>query len=572
MPDPCSAGSSLPNCIQAFKEYAVHFRHLVRLPRWRNSRHFLCMTVLLAAAFCVPARTFGQAGDASPAPANSARGARARSASEDQKLRDQLEQLRREIDRLRAQLDAQQPESQDSVAPSDQSGANQAAPPQTPAQKPKQEQPQGTPQYSGAPYDANVAMATKAHGGDLSGLGDLLRTQRITLGGYGDFQFRQGSANERDDGGGTRTFQSTRFVLGIAAVLSEKQNIVFNSEIEYELGTSEIDVEQAFVTWKMRPEFEFRGGIIVPALGRFNTFHDSNLNLLTLRPLINQYVVPTAYRDAGVGVRGRFKLPHDMRLFYQADVLNGFQAHNADGVATPFSRLVGQSSAAEPGLVGFQDNNDTKSVAGRIGFSPLLGVEFGASVYAGKFNDRETSPQSVTIAMVDGSYQRGPLAINGEYARSNIVGAGIPRRSPSPPVLNPNDPSTIAGLAQFVAQTSPAQDGFYIEGAYKFFGGLFSNRERFDSGAYLAPVVRFEAVRLDRTIPNFYLNRSRVTLGFNFAPSPSMIFKLNYALNHTFGPVPNVPGPIRHSDFGNNPIPFLNYGRNGFVGSIAYVF
>jgi len=509
----------------------------------------------------------------------------------------EMERLRAEHQRLLERLDAQlgvsaaaagsaagpgapavvpakmvSPAEAASVAPSGQPDSNQNAPAQTPTQKPAQERRQGTAQHTGAPYDPKVALAAKAHGGDLSGLGDLLRTQRITLGGYGDFQFRQSSLNERDDGGGTPTFQSTRFVLGLAAVLSEKQNIVFNSEIEYELGTSEIDVEQAFLAWKVRPEFEFRGGIIVPALGRFNTFHDSNLNLLTLRPLINQYIVPTAYRDVGVGVRGRFSLPRDMRLVYEADVLNGFQAHNADGIATPFSRLVGQSSAAEPRLIGFQDNNGNKAVAGRIGFSPLLGLEFGASVYAGRFNDQGTPRESVTIAMVDGSYQRGPLAINGEYARSNIVGPGIPRRSPSPPVVDPNDPSTITALAQFVAQSSPGQDGFYVEGAYKFFGGIFSNKQRFDEGAYLAPVVRYEAVRLDRTIPNFYLNRSRVTFGLNIAPSPSLIFKLNYALNHTFGPVPKVPGPIGHSDFGNNPIPFLKYGRNGFVASMAYVF
>jgi hypothetical protein len=474
-------------------------------------------------------------------------------------LRKEVRELQQEMERLRSQVGAQETPKQEVPA----------TPPSAP---PPSASIQGRPQYTGQPESSQLAMATKANGGDLSGLGNLLRTDRITVGGYGDFQFRQGSLNERDDGGGTSTFQSTRFVLGIAALLSEKQNIVFNSEIEYELGTSEIDVEQAFVAWKVRPEFEFRGGIIVPALGRFNTYHDSNLNLLTLRPLINQYIVPTAYRDVGAGIRGRFKLPHEIRLFYEADVLNGFQAHNADGVATPFSRLVGQSSAAEPGLIGFQDNNNNKTVTGRIGFSPLLGLEFGGSVYAGQFNDHGTPAESVTIAMLDGSYRRGPLAINGEYARSNIVGPGILRKSPAPPVVDPSDPASVAALAQFVAQTSPGQDGFYVEAAYKFFRGLFRSKEHFDEGAYIAPVLRYEAVRLDRTIPDFYLNRSRVTFGFNVAPSPSVIFKLGYALNHTSGPVPNVAGPIGHSDFGNNPIPFLDYGRNGFVGSIAYVF
>jgi len=57
-------------------------------------------------------------------------------------------------------------------------------------------------------------------------------------------------------------------------------------------------------------------------------------------------------------------------------------------------------------------------------------------------------------------------------------------------------------------------------------------------------------VRLDRTIPNFYLNRSRTTIGLNIAPSSTVIFKLNYLFNHTFGPVPRVPGGIGGAIFG----------------------
>jgi len=79
-------------------------------------------------------------------------------------------------------------------------------------------------------------------------------------------------------------------------------------------------------------------------------------------------------------------------------------------------------------------------------------------------------------------------------------------------------------------------------------------------------------VRLDRTLSDFYLNRSRVTAGLNIAPSESVIFKFGYAFNHTFGRVPNVSGPIGGADFGNNPVPYRDYGKDGFMGSIAYVF
>jgi hypothetical protein len=463
--------------------------------------------------------------------------------------------LRAEVERLRSELSQQSPEVAQTSSPA----------------SPQAQQPRGTAQYSGQPESQDLAIATKANGGDLSGVGNLLRTDRLTLGGYGDFQFRQSGLNERNDGGGTPTFQSTRLILGLAAVLSQKQNIVFNSEIEYELGASEIDVEQAFVDWKVRPEFSFRGGIFLPYLGRFNTYHDSNLNLLTLRPLMNQYIIPTAYRDAGIGVRGRISLPREMKLTYEADVINGMQGFDDDGEPTPFSRIVGQSSAAEPVSIAFQDNNGNKAVAGRIGLSPILGLEFGISGYNGRFKESGAAPASATIFVADASYQRGAWTINGEYARSNIVGQGIPRRSPVPPVVTANDPASITALSEFVAQRTPGQDGFYIESAYKFRPGGYL-RERLDDTAYISPVLRVEAVRLDRTIPDFYLNRSRITAGLNIAPSESVIFKFGYAFNHTFGPVPNFPGPIGGADFGNNPVPYRDYGKDGFMGSIAYVF
>jgi hypothetical protein len=468
-------------------------------------------------------------------------------------LRDEVKQLRTELERLRAIVETKG---------SEQSGA-------MPQPTPTIDRMATAQSTSPMPDKRGVAIATKAQGGDLSGAGNLLRTDRITIGGYGDFQFRESSVSERADGGGTPTFQNTRFVLGVAAVLSEKQNIVFNSEIEYEFGSREIDVEQAYIEWKVKPQFAFRGGIIVPAIGRFNTYHDSYLNLTTIRPLINQFIIPSAYRDAGIGIRGRFKLPRKMKFSYEVDLVNGMQSRNADGEATPFSRLLGQSSAAEPGLIAFQTENRRKALVGRVGLSPIAGLEFGVSGYNGQFGRHGEPLQSATILFIDGSYHRGSFIINGEYGRSNIVG-GVPRRSPAPPVIDPNDPSTITELAEFAAQRTPGQDGFYLEGTYRFASPIA--KKKLDEGAYVAPVIRYEVVRLDRTIPNFYLNRSRTTVGFNIAPSSTVIFKLNYLFNHTFGPVPKVPGSIGGALFGVSPLPHLDYGRNGFTGSVAYVF
>src|SRR5947209_2702624 len=478
-----------------------------------------------------------------------------------EQLRSEVRQLRDEIERLRSLVEKK---GAAEIGADNKTEANARPRPSPQAEM------TGAPQSTAAPESPRLAVATKAQGGDLSGAGNLLRTDRITIGGYGDFQFRESSVSERADGGGTPTFQNTRLVLSVAAVLAEKQNIVFNSEIEYEFGSREIDVEQAYVEWKVRPEFAVRGGIIVPALGRFNTFHDSYLNLTTVRPLVNQFIVPSAYRDAGLGVRGRFRLPRKMKLSYELDLVNGMQGTNADDEPTPFSRLLGQSSAAEPGSIAFQDTNRNKAVVARLGLSPLKGFEFGTSLYNGRFNKSTEAPQSATIFFFDASYHRGPLSINGEYGRSNIVGGGIPRRSPAPPVVDPDDPETVTRLAEFVAGRSPGQDGFYVEGTYQLRPRFV--KAGFDEGGYVAPVVRYEAVRLDRTIPNFYLNRSRTTLGLNIAPSSTVIFKLDYLFNRTSGPVPRVPAGVGRPLFGVSPLPHVDFGRNGFAGSVAYVF
>ena len=493
-----------------------------------------------------------------------------------ERLRGEVKQLRADIDRLSKMVEA--------LVKDRETAATQGSQEKNlPQQRTDETQVAGAPQSTSAPDDARLAMATKAQGGDLSGAGNLLRTDRITIGGYGEMQFRESSINEKTNGGGKPTFLSPRFVLGIAAVLSEKQNVVFNSELEYEFGGKEVEVEQAFVEWKARPEFAFRGGIFVPAIGRFNVYHDSNLNLTTIRPLVNQFIVPTAYSDAGVGVRGRFKLPHKMKLSYEFDVVNGmssageaeegkgksFISGGEEGEATPFSRFLGQVEAAEIKNLSFQDNNRNKAIIGRIGFSPINGLEFGASGYTGKITDDDDAPISANIFFFDASFHRGNFQLNAEYGRSNIVGGGIRRRSPAAPIFNPNDEESAEELAEFLEGRTPGQDGFYVEASYQFRPSFVVNH--FDESGYIAPVFRYEAVRLDRTLKDFYLNRSRATLGLNIAPSSSVIFKLNYLFNHTFGPVPRLSGEIEE-EFGKKLLPFNRYGRNGFTGSITYVF
>lgn len=487
--------------------------------------------------------------------------------AEVERLRGEVRDLREEVERLRALVESKPGAA---AQPSPEAAQGQTS---ESARRAATSEAGGAPQSTGAPESPRVALATKAQGGDLAGAGNLLRTDRITIGGYGDAQFRGEGVNEKTEGGARPTFAMPRVVVGLAAVLSEKQNIVFNSELEYEFAGNEVEVEQAFVEWKARPEFAFRGGVFVPALGRFNVYHDSNLNLTTIRPLLNQFVVPTAYSDAGLGIRGRFRLPRRMKLSYELDVVNGMRAGGEEGEESgavgPFSRLAGQAEAAEIHGLAFEDNNRNKAVVGRVGLSPFKGFEFGLSGYRGRVSDDDDPRVTASMLFFDASYRRGGLVINGEYGRSRLTGRGIPRRSPAPPVFDPNDEESADALAEFLAAPAPGQDGFYVEGSYQF-RPRFVVRH-FDEGGFIAPVFRFEGVRLDRTLRDFYLNRTRATVGLSVAPSSDVIFKLNYLFNRTAAPIPRLPAELEE-EFGTRLLPFKGYGRDGFAGSVTYVF
>src|SRR5207253_9614356 len=101
--------------------------------------------------------------------------------SEVERLRDEVQQLRGEVERLRTLVESAkpQPAAQAAGERTEQSTSqlNQST---------TQVESTGATQRAAAQDITRVAVATKAQGGDLAGAGNLLRTDRITIGGYGD--------------------------------------------------------------------------------------------------------------------------------------------------------------------------------------------------------------------------------------------------------------------------------------------------------------------------------------------------------------------------------------------------
>ena len=73
------------------------------------------------------------------------------------------------------------------------------------------------------------------------------------------------------------------------------------------------------------------------------------------------------------------------------------------------------------------DNNEEKSIVGRLNYSPSLGLDLGGSFHVGAYDD--AGEENLSIFTVDASWNRGPFDLRGEYATASIDGAEQDSRS-----------------------------------------------------------------------------------------------------------------------------------------------
>ena len=260
---------------------------------------------------------------------------------------------------------------------------------------------------------------------------------KAIVGGYMDIQYRsqRKASIENGYGGNTNGFDQQRFVPFIYADITE--HVKFASEIEIEHGIredatqgAEIGLEFAHIDYLVNEPFNLRAGILLLPIGKFNLLHDSPLNDLTDRPLVSRFVIPSTVSETGAGFYGTFYPGRTSKLDYEFYVTTGPCGYDSDGTprvneqdGTRGSRQ--RKCASDDGL----DINNGKAVAGRVAFSPMLGVEVAGSSYYGNASPNGNyNPLSITA--IDWTLQRGPFELIGEaawaYARGNS--RAIPRQ------------------------------------------------------------------------------------------------------------------------------------------------
>jgi hypothetical protein len=140
----------------------------------------------------------------------------------------------------------------------------------------------------------------------------------VALGGYVEANWQHLGTDGITEG---HQFQMRRVTLFVASSIYKR--IKFLSEIEFEDGTKEINIEFASVDFEFHPLFNLRGGIVMNPIGAFNQNHDGPKWEFIDRPVSATQMLPATWSNVGFGAYGKL-YKNNWVYAYEAYLTNGF--------------------------------------------------------------------------------------------------------------------------------------------------------------------------------------------------------------------------------------------------------
>jgi len=159
----------------------------------------------------------------------------------------------------------------------------------------------------------------------------------VSVGGYVEANWQHLGTNGKTEG---HQFQMRRLTLFLGASIYKK--IKFLSEIEFEEGTKEINIEFASVDFELHPLLNFRGGVVMNPIGAFNQNHDGPKWEFIDRPISATQLLPATWSNVGFGLFGKL-YKKDWVFGYETYLTNGFDdkiiGNNQNKTFLPASKL-----------------------------------------------------------------------------------------------------------------------------------------------------------------------------------------------------------------------------------------
>ncbi|MDD1623174.1 MAG: hypothetical protein LUO94_00195 [Methylococcaceae bacterium] len=355
----------------------------------------------------------------------------------------------------------------------------------------------------------NLAIPEEAQYKSAYGLGPAASKvyqvgKGLSLGGYGEANYQNIVS---DEGNAKDNADFERLVLYVGYKFTD--NILFNSEIEFEHGTTgsgdddegEVSVEFAALDFFIDPMVNARAGMVLMPMGFINQIHEPPFYFGNNRPEVERRIIPTTWREIGVGLFGAIT----PNLTYTGYVVNGLDAQgfNSNGIR----------DGRQGGATAYAQNF---GYVARTDYTPdaLPGVSVGGSAYVGNSGqDLEFNGQKPNVftqlyeAHVQWKYRGLEFRTLGSWGHINDAGI----------------------LSAFQGETVGSQNyGWYTEVGYDVLPLIFK-----DTPQYLAPFFRYEQYDTIAKAPNGFkdnqnLDRQIFQVGLQYKPIPNVVIKADY--------------------------------------------
>lgn len=329
-----------------------------------------------------------------------------------------------------------------------------------------------------------------------------INTQGVTVGGYGEITYNRPSGKNAE-------LDVQRLVLLFGYKFDDRTQFV--TEIEFE-HVKEVYVEQAFLQYSLNDEVNLRAGLMLVPMGIINEYHEPTTFNGVERPSMDAAIVPTTWREIGIGVAGKSDAAS---LRYQFYVFNGFQSTLSDENGTIISGQLGGSNGLRGGRQkGIKSNFNNINFSGKLDYYGLPGLRLGLSGYFGRTQspkDVETLPGAdIGISMIglDARYAKQRFSARGQFVRG---------------VLSDTDAYNLATGKDL----GSILQGYYLETGY--------NLLALQKKQQLIGFVRYEdynthASTAGNLVENDTYHRKEWTFGLSYLIANGAVVKADYQL------------------------------------------
>ncbi len=339
----------------------------------------------------------------------------------------------------------------------------------------------------------------------------LLTDSKLVVGGYGEVHYNQPMSESTYNNG---KLDVHRVVMLLGYNFNEKTQFI--SEIEFE-HVSEVYIEQAFLNYKLNNAINFRGGLMLVPMGIVNEYHEPTTFNGVERPLIDNTIAPTTWREIGFGITGTI-LPASMK--YQAYLMNGFNGYN--GAA----KLNGSKGLRSGRQKGAESYISSPNFAGKVEYFGVRGLNIGLSAYLGKTQstlyDGMDKDDNAAIASADSSVVG--ISMFGLDARYSLKGLQLRGQLYYSSLSNSDEYNEFTAATNgSLNDLGSAMIGYYVEAGYNVLRTVNTDKQ-------LVPFVRYEFLNTHNSVENNIsknpsYEKTAITTGLTLALTKGAVVK-----------------------------------------------